>query len=121
MIRIVTQTKTWLSRLTVVAVILLAATAVRADTWRGTAPFCEGECLPGEKVVKTSNCGNGGCCWTGHKVLCANANPSCAVTQTRTSCAGVIMICDNGHYVSENPPNNWVSCASYACGICFGF
>jgi hypothetical protein len=31
----------------------------KADTWRGRTPFCAGECLPGEQVVKKSNCGNG--------------------------------------------------------------
>jgi hypothetical protein len=46
----------------------------KADIWRGTAPFCQGKCLPGEKVVKKSNCGNGGCCWSGSKVLCRTVN-----------------------------------------------
>ena len=32
-----------------IAVILcLMAPAAKADTWRGTAPFCDGQCLPGK-------------------------------------------------------------------------
>lgn len=103
-----------------IAAILSMVTSVRADTWRGTAPFCSGECLPGETQVGTSNCGNGACCWTGQKVLCKNKEPSCAAQQTNTACYGIIMVCDNGHYVGGNPPS-WVSCSKYVCGMCFGF
>src|SRR5262249_26278729 len=68
-------------------------TVVLADTWRGTAPFCDGQCLPGEEQIGTSNCGDGGCCWTGHKVLCRNRQPTCQGTQTNTSCYGILMVC----------------------------
>jgi len=34
----------------------------KADTWRGTAPFCSGSCLSGEEEVARSNCGDGACC-----------------------------------------------------------
>ena len=107
-------------RLTMMAVLATAAGAVYADTWRGTAPFCNGECNPGERQVATSNCGDGACCWSGHKVLCTNSQPTCAAVQTNTACYGVILICDNGHYVGGNNPS-WVSCSKYACGACFGF
>lgn len=94
--------------------------AASADTWRGTAPFCDGKCLPGETQIKRDDCGNGACCWTGHKVLCKNSNPTCEAKQTQTKCYGVVKICDNGHFVGGFPPV-WVSCAKYACGMCFGF
>ncbi len=90
-----------------------------ANTWRGTAPFCEGSCNPGERQVGVSNCGDGACCWTGHKVLCANNSQECQVSETQTSCYGVVMVCDNGHF--EAPTQNWHSCDKYACGACFGF
>jgi len=118
MIRNATRAKRWLSGAAVAAFIILAAALGHADTWRGTAPFCNGQCLPGETVVATSNCGNGGCCWSGHKVLCSNSTQTCTSLQTKTSCAGVVMICDNGHY---DYPDTWVSCSKYACGVCFGF
>lgn len=38
--------------------------------WRGRAPFCNGECSPGECQVQRSRCGNGQCCTTGGKRLC---------------------------------------------------
>jgi hypothetical protein len=41
--------------------------------WDGTAPFCEGRCPVGYKVVQMSECGDGRCCWTGWKVLCCPA------------------------------------------------
>ena len=104
-----------------IAVMFLSlATAARADTWRGTAPFCNGQCQAGETQVATSNCGDGACCWTGHKVLCRNSTPTCQALQTKTACYGIIMICDNGHYVGGYEPA-WVSCAKYACGLCIGF
>lgn len=107
---------------TLMLVVLVASVTAPAyaDTWRGTAPFCNGECNPGETPIATSNCGDGACCWTGHKVLCRNSQPTCAATQTNTACYGIILVCDNGHYVGGNQPS-WVSCAKYACGMCFGF
>jgi hypothetical protein len=111
----------WLG-VTVVIVMVLAATVARADTWRGTAPFCDGQCNPGETQIATSNCGDGACCWTGQKVLCRNSAPLCTPLETKTSCYGVVLICDNGLYVGGNAGNpNWVSCSKYACGVCFGF
>ena len=38
--------------------------------WRGTAPFCGGQCHDGEVEVTSSTSGTGAECWTGHKVLC---------------------------------------------------
>ena len=121
MLRGVTQAKSWFVRMAVVAFIVLGATAAQADTWRGTAPFCEGRCLPGETQVASSNCGNGACCWSGRKVLCRNDAPTCTGRQTKTSCKGVVMICDNGFYEVGPEPPVWRSCAKYACGVCFGF
>lgn len=89
-----------------------------ADTWRGTAPFCDGQCLPGEQQIGTSNCGDGACCWTGHKVLCRNSQPTCQGTQTNTSCYGIFLVCDNGSYDYRGV---WTSCSKYLCGLCFGF
>jgi hypothetical protein len=89
-----------------------------ADTWRGTAPFCNGQCLPGEEQIATSNCGDGGCCWTGHKVLCRNRQPTCQATQTNTSCYGIFLVCDNGSYDYRGV---WTSCSKYVCGLCAGF
>ena len=120
MIRVAKQTKWWLARIALVAFIALAATAARADTWRGTGPFCAGKCLAGERAIATSTCGDGACCWSGHKVLCTNSAPTCTPLQTKTSCKGLVMVCDNGFYEGPEPPS-WVSCSKYACGVCFGF
>ena len=97
---------------------LCVASAGRADTWRGTAPFCEGECLPGEVEIAQSTSGDGASCWTGHKVLCRNSQPTCHAAQTKTACYGVFMICDNGYY---SIPDVWNSCSKYLCGGCIGF
>ena len=101
----------------IAAIIFPIMSIVEADTWRGTAPFCAGECLPGETKIGTSDSGDGGYCWTGHKVLCRNTAPTCNPTQTNTSCAGVVKICDNGYYTI---PDVWHSCSKYACGACLG-
>lgn len=98
--------------------ILLAMSVVRADTWYGTAPFCDGQCPPGQQQIATSNCGDGACCWTGQKVLCRNSSPTCQAAQTNTSCYGIILVCDNGYYDYRSV---WHSCSKYACGICLGF
>jgi hypothetical protein len=98
---------------------LVPGTGSLADTWRGTAPFCAGECKPGEVRKGVSDSGDGGYCITGHKVLCGNASQSCPVTSTQTDCYGVVMICDNGSNVP--PKGDWHSCGKYACGVCFGF
>jgi hypothetical protein len=92
---------------------------LRFDTWRGTAPFCDGSCNAGERQIGVSSCGDGACCWSGHKVLCANSQPSCHGQETQTSCYGIVMVCDNGYYVA--PTQNWQSCDTYACGACLGF
>jgi len=117
MIRGATQTKGWLARVMVIAFIALAATAAQADTWRGTAPFCEGQCRAGERQVRTSDCGNGACCVTGHKVLCTTDAPLCTPRQTRTSCSWFLLMCDDGLFDSAN---RWVSCSKYVCGACVG-
>ncbi|KAI8520941.1 hypothetical protein Bbelb_006950, partial [Branchiostoma belcheri] len=40
--------------------------------WEGTAPFCNpGGCDSGIQVA-SSSCGDGACCWTGHKIKCCN-------------------------------------------------
>ena len=85
----------------------VTSSMVFADTWRGTAPFCDGECLPGEETIAVSDWGDGGYCVTGKKVLCRNASTTCQPGPTEASCYGVVMVCDNG-------------CGSYGCGPCFG-
>lgn len=91
-----------------------------ADTWRGTAPFCDGECKPGEEEIRRDKSGNGARCWTGTKALCRNAETLCEPRQTRTSCYGLIMVCDDGYYRFPDE-DEWESCSKYACGVCFGF
>ncbi|XP_035698000.1 deleted in malignant brain tumors 1 protein-like [Branchiostoma floridae] len=40
--------------------------------WEGTAVFCNpGDCDWG-RYVRTDKCGDGLCCWTGHKIYCCN-------------------------------------------------
>ena len=106
-------------RVFVAAVSVLGAAAVaRADTWRGTAPFCDGSCNAGEQQIGTSRSGDGGTCVTGHKALCRNASQACQSKETKTSCYGVVMVCENGYNESLN--QNWHECNSYACGACLG-
>lgn len=92
----------------VAAIIGLSAPVAHADTWRGTAPFCEGKCPPGEKQIATSQCGNGACCWTGHKALCRNTAPTCIPKPVVAQCFVFVLMCDNG-------------CSKFACGACFFF
>src|SRR6476620_5934017 len=89
-----------------------------SDTWRGTAPFCSGKCLQGETEIERNKSGDGGLCWSGQKVLCRNTAELCVVRETRSSCAGVVLICDNGAF---KIPDVWTSCGKFACGVCFGF
>ncbi len=107
-----------LNVITLIAMIFLQTPLAKADTWRGTAPFCNGQCLAGETQISTSSSGDGGSCWSGHKALCRNSAPTCQAVQTDTSCAGVVQICDNGFY---STPDVWHSCSKFACGVCFGF
>ena len=50
----------------------VALTADGPCQWRGQAPFCNGDCQPGEKVVKKNKQGPAGSkkCATGNKVYC---------------------------------------------------
>jgi hypothetical protein len=98
---------------------LIGAPLACADTWRGTAPFCDGSCNAGERQIGVSNCGDGACCWTGHKALCSNSSATCQASETQATCYGVVEVCDNGYY--EAPTQNWHSCDKYACGACLGF
>jgi polyglycine hydrolase-like protein len=41
--------------------------------WDGTAPFCDGECAPGENAVKECSSCSGKACATGTKVKCCRA------------------------------------------------
>lgn len=40
--------------------------------WKGTAPFCGGECddCGGDTCILKNHCGRGEVCWSGDKVLC---------------------------------------------------
>lgn len=101
----------------------LQMSPAKADTWRGTAPFCAGECLPGEVEVQRSSSGDGGSCWTGSKVLCRGKTPTptCQALQTNVACKGVVLICDNGFYTQTTNQPDWHSCSQYACGACLGW
>jgi hypothetical protein len=98
-----------------IAAMLLAPSIGKADTWRGTAPFCAGDCLPGETEIARNTTGDGGQCLTGTKVLCRNEQPTCPATQTNTYCVVFVKMCDNGYY---ELPDVWRSCSVYACGVC---
>jgi hypothetical protein len=100
------------------AAVLAAPALAAADTWRGTAPFCNGECLPGETEIRRDTRGNGAACWTGTKALCRNDQELCTPAQTQTSCFGFVLVCDDGFF---RIPDVWVSCSRYACGGCLGF
>ena len=95
----------------------------KGDTWRGTAPFCDGECHNDEIEIQRSDAGDGGTCWTGRKVLCRGRNdgPPCLPLQTNVACKGVVLICDNGYYTQTNNQPSWHSCATYARGACLGW
>jgi hypothetical protein len=106
------RTVTWLL---VAAALMAAAPHAAADTWRGTAPFCNGRCLSGEVEITRSKAGNGAPCWTGTKALCANSDPLCIPRETQVKCVALVLICDNGYLAHGD---RWVSCATYACGAC---
>jgi hypothetical protein len=97
--------------------------AAKADTWRGTAPFCEGKCLAGEQEVGRSSKGDGAVCVTGSKVLCRGrtAGPTCQSLQTNVACKGVVLICYNGFYTQTSSQPDWHTCSTYACGACLGW
>lgn len=97
--------------------------AANAQVWRGTAPFCEGKCLAGEREIARSSSGDGSKCITGSKALCQGLNTpaACRPLQTNVECKGVVMICDNGFYSQRTNSPEWHSCAKYACGACLGF
>jgi hypothetical protein len=99
--------------------IVLPVAQVEADTWRGTAPFCKGECKPGETEIRRSKSGDGARCWTGTKVLCANDEERCPARQTKTKCYGPLMICRDGYY-EYSGGRTFKTCNRYVCGICFG-
>ena len=105
---------------TIVAIILVMASVglAWADTWRGTAPFCDGECLRGEREIARSDWGDGGYCVTGSKALCTNSSRMCESTSTKAECYGVVMICENGS--NDQLSGVWKACNSYACGVCLG-
>jgi hypothetical protein len=86
--------------------------------WDGTAPFCSGSCPANCVTVRSSDCGNGACCWTGSKKLCdcCPKNDLCNPTITETACYGVVLVCKN---IALGPPKR--TCSTYACGICLGF
>ncbi|KAF2154797.1 glycoside hydrolase family 18 protein [Myriangium duriaei CBS 260.36] len=44
--------------------------------WRGTAPFCNGQCDKGQVQVASDGSAGGWECWTGHKVLCCSSTQS---------------------------------------------
>lgn len=99
--------------------IWLLATPLQADTWRGTAPFCSGQCLPGESEVRRDSRGDGGYCLTGSKALCRNSSRLCSATSAKAECYGAVMVCENG---SNDPLSGaWNACSAYACGVCIGF
>jgi hypothetical protein len=98
--------------------IAVFATIANADTWRGTAPFCDGKCLAGETQMAINDTGDGGYCLTGHKVLCRNSQPTCVPRQTITTCYALVDVCDNGF--CEATTSTWHSCDKFACGVCFG-
>lgn len=82
------------------------------DYWSGTAPFCKGDtCLPGWDAKYTSNAGDGGVCWSGHKTYCqctANTGgplPKCVPGAVKSSCYFYQKICNNG-------------CNLFHCGFC---
>jgi hypothetical protein len=105
--------------------ILWWAIGVQANCqfWDGTAPFCSGSCPSGCRTVARSNCGNGACCWTGHKALCqcCSGPGPCTPTQTATSCYGVVLVCKNQQVTLTFQGPVTTTCSTYACGICFGF
>jgi hypothetical protein len=101
--------------------LVIGAPPAMADTWRGTAPFCEGHCLAGEHELRRDSNGDGGHCFTGSKALCSNAAPTCRPLQTNVACKGVALVCDNGFYTQSTDHTEWHSCAKFACGACMGW
>src|SRR5437773_2612772 len=90
------------------------------ETWRGTAPFCSGQCLSDERQIMSTTCccdenpDCGSCCWSGTKVLCEQ-DLLCLNTITIKTCyPGSLLICDSGYYKN----GIWVSCKKYYCGGC---
>ena len=94
-------------------IALALPTGANSQVWRGTAPFCEGKCLAGERELARSSSGDGSRCITGSKALCQGANTpaACRPLQSNTECKGVVMICDNGYYTQRTNVPEWHSCA----------
>ena len=66
-----------MSRILVLLVIASIATVAALSPpvslpcrWRGTAPFCDGECRSGENLLATDPSGDGYQCLLGSKALC---------------------------------------------------
>ena len=82
------------------------------DYWAGTAPFCKGKCAEGYHETYTSNSGNGGLCFTGHKAYCqCDGGPGVPIcvpqVPIKRTCLGFLLVCNN-------------KCWTFGCGFCFG-
>lgn len=101
-----------LAAIMLAALVFVPVTEAQECTWRGTAPFCSGECRAGEEDVRRDKSGNGAVCWTGSKVLCCEEQAPgaewCRPGPVQSVCIAAALVCDNG-------------CKKFVCGVCFGF
>ncbi|XP_019614687.1 PREDICTED: uncharacterized protein LOC109462574 [Branchiostoma belcheri] len=78
-----------------VSALLLSVSIGRTNAdvchWEGEAPFCDpGDCDIGT-YVRSDNCGDGSCCWSGHKIYCCIPD----IDECATNNGGCQQICTN--------------------------
>jgi len=89
---------------------LCCSTPGRTCRWDGTAPFCDGECRPGEtQSTPPPGSSSGSACWTGSKVYCCSSTSSVAQPLTGArDCSYGSDTCIQGFVWREAVPSDHV-------------
>ncbi|XP_078603946.1 uncharacterized protein LOC144877774 [Branchiostoma floridae x Branchiostoma japonicum] len=81
--------------------------------WEGTAPFCDTDGCERGTYVRSDNCGDGDCCWSGDKIYCCEAatvgKADQMVIYIETP-EDVLCSCSDGQILSDDGTR------CYACG-----
>jgi hypothetical protein len=66
---------------------LCCKTPASTCSWKGTAPFCDGECTGSEtQQTPPDGSSSGASCWSGSKVYCCTMKPVGSVPQRLSTC-----------------------------------